>query len=270
MAKKKHRRMDRYWQIYHRAHTREAVDFQRNLLRTMMRMGSPWPIRRRGKPPIHSWTKMVFLVAFMVHLDCPLRLMESLVFSLKLHWREPVPDHTTIYRALKTIPKEYLEKLLAETLRSCIMISGWNRKEGLLAADSSGVETDRYEKAEIACRKRRRKKHLTLHIIAILDLMVVTAVQVTSSRTRDSPTYRRMVKQMKRTGIAWEVFGGVLNADKAYDSDADENCCLTYELGSQPNIKQRETHGGNRGKRFRRRAEGQKSSTLESTGIEDS
>lgn len=244
--------MDRYWRIYHLAHTREAAAFQKNLLHTIRRLESPWPIRRRGKPPTHSREKLIFLVTFMVYLDCPLRFMESLAHTLKLPWHEPIPDHTTLYRAMKTVPKEYLEKLLAETVRFCIRISGWNRKEGLMASDSSGVETDRYEKAEIACRRSRRKNYLTLHVTAILDLMVITAVQVTSSRTKDSPTFRRMVKQMKRTGIAEEVFGGVFDADKAYD--ADENCRLTYGLGSQPNIKQRETHGRNRGKRFRRRA----------------
>jgi len=252
MEKKKHKRVDRYWQIYHRAHTGEMVDFQKNLINTIKRMASPWPVRKRGKPPIHSWTKLVFLVVFMVYLGCPLRLMESLAHTLKLPWREPVPDNTTIYRALKAIPKEYLENLLAETVKSCIRVSGWNRKEGLLAADSSGVETDRYEEAMIACRKRRRKKHVTIHITAILDLMVVAAVQVTSSRTKDSPTFRRMLRQTKRTGIAEMVFGGVFNADKAYD--ADENCRLTYELGSRPNIKQREYDGRSRGKRFRRKA----------------
>lgn len=266
MGRRKHKRMDRYWQIYHRAHTREAVNFQKNLIYTIKRLGSPWPIRKRGKPPLHSWNKMVFMVAFMVYLDCTLRLMESLAFTLKLPWREPVPDHTTIYRAVKTVPKEYLEKLLADTVESCIRVSGWNRKEGLLAADSTGVETDRYEKAMIACKRRRRKKHVTIHIIAILDLMVVAAVQVTSSRTKDSPTLRRMVKQMLRNGIAEMVFGGVFNADKAYD--ADENYRITYELGSQPNIKQRETGGRSRenGSGGKRR----KSSTLKSTGTEDS
>ena len=248
-------RMDGYWRIYHLAHTREEKVFRKSLLQILGRMGSPWPsspMRRRGRPRTHSWEKMVFLVALMVHLNCPLRKMESLTPTLKLPWHEPVPDHTTLHRAVKNIPKRYLEKLLAETVRLCIHATGWNRKEGLMAADSSGVETDRYESAVIACRRRRRKRHLTIHITAILDIMVVTAVQVTSSRTRDSPTFRRMVRQMLRTGIAQEVFGGILNADKAYD--ADDNDRLVYGLGSHPNIKQRETKGSNRGKRFRRRA----------------
>lgn len=208
------------------------MNFQKNLLRVVKKAGSPWQAGRRGRPPVYSWIKMAFLVAFRAYLDCPLRFMESLAYTLKLPWREPVPDHTTIYRAMKKVPKEYLERLLAETVRSCIHVSEWRRKEGLLATDSSGVETDRYERAMIACRWRRRKRYITLHIIAILDLMVVAAVQV------------------RRTGIAEEVFGGVLNADKAYD--ADEICRLTLKLGSQPNIKQREAHG--RGKRFRRKA----------------
>jgi len=254
MEKKKHIRMDGYWRIYHLAHTREEKVFRKRLLQIVRRTGPPSssPMRRRGRPPIHSWEKMVFLVALMVHLDCPLRTMESLAPTLKLPWHEPVPDHTTLHRAMKNTLKKYLEDMLAETVRPCVHAAGWNRKEGLMAADSSGVETDRYESAVIACRRRRRRRHLALHITAILDIMVVTAVQVTSSRTRDSPTLRRMVGQMLRTGIAEEVFGGVFNADRAYD--ADDNCRLIYELGSRPNIKQRKTSGSNRGKRFRRRA----------------
>lgn len=247
--------MSGYWRIYHRAHTREATCFRRMLLSTIRRMGAPRSVskRSRGRPPVHSWEKLVFLVVFMTYLDCSLRSMQTLASELKQPWREPVPDHTTIYRAMKDIPKWYLEKLLAETVRSCIKASGWDRKKGILASDSTGVETGRYERAVIAGRKRRKKKHLTLHVVAILDLMVITAVQVTSNRTRDSPTLRRMVKQMMRTDLAKEVFGGFFNADKAYD--ADENCHIIYGLGSQPNIKQRKTHGKNRGKRFRRRAE---------------
>ena len=130
------------------------------------------------------------------------------------------------------------------TLRSPASVSGWNRHEGLLGADSTGVETARYEKAMIACKGRRRKRYVTFHIFAILDLMVVAVVQVTSSRTRDSPILRRMVKQMLRNGIAETVYGEVFNADKAYD--AGENYRITYELDSQPNIKQHETSGRSR------------------------
>jgi len=49
-----------------------------------------------------------------------------------------------------------------------------------------------------------------------------------------------------------DMDGSVLNADKAYD--AHENFKLTYKKGLHPNIKQRETHGRNRGRRFRKRA----------------
>ena len=103
-GKKKHTRMDGYWRIYHLAHTREEAVFRKSLLQILGRMGSPWPsspMRRRGRPPTHSWEKMVFLAALMVHLNCPLRKMESLAPTLKLPWRKPVPDHTTLHRALK-------------------------------------------------------------------------------------------------------------------------------------------------------------------------
>ena len=133
-------------------------------------------------------------------------------------------------------------------MRLCIRASGWKRQEGLLACDSAaGVERDRYEKGggylqEEAEEKVRHPTH-NRHPRPYDG----SRVQVSFSTTRGSPTYR-MVKQMMRTGLAWEVFSEFLNADRAYD--ADENCRLTYKLGSQPNIKQRETHG--RGKLFKR------------------
>ena len=72
---------------------------------------------------------------------------------------------------------------MAETLRLCIRASGWKRQEGLLACDSAaGVERDRYEKAVVTCKRRQRKRYVTLHIIAILDPMMVAVFRCHSAQ----------------------------------------------------------------------------------------
>jgi hypothetical protein len=62
---------------------------------------------------------------------------------LKLPWLEPVPDHSTIQEAFSRIPEAYLNQLLAKTAALCIAESSWVRD--IVAADSTSVETDRYE-----------------------------------------------------------------------------------------------------------------------------
>lgn len=71
----------------------------------------------------------------------------------------------------------------------CIKESGW--KKGIIGTDSSGVETDRYDKKirSIKHKKRfekvRSKKFLKWYIIAILDHMVILTSKITSSNTHD-------------------------------------------------------------------------------------
>ena len=72
------------------------------------------------------------------------RDMESDLTIMRTRWDgEPVPDHTTLARHMQTIPIEWMESILAETARLCLKEA--NGASGSLGADSSGVETTRYE-----------------------------------------------------------------------------------------------------------------------------
>ena len=74
--------------------------------------------------------------------------------DMRTPWdNEPVPDHTTLVRHLQTIPKDWLDRILAETARCCIIAAG--RATGPLGADSSGVETTRYEAVTRPNKKER-------------------------------------------------------------------------------------------------------------------
>lgn len=217
------------------------------MIRLVEEAGDPWPRARRGRKPVHSPGKMAVLSILTVILGVSYRDMETLLHMLRLPWQEPVPDHSTIHDAFRRTPETYLNQMLARSAELCIKESGWVR--GIVAADSTGVETDRYETAEVRFKKTKRRITVKYHVTAILDYNIILAARVTSRGTGDSPTLRGMLKDLPKMN------GSTFNADKAYDSD--RNCQLIYERGMRPNIKQRETEGANRGLRYRRRAAGE-------------
>lgn len=187
---------------------------------------------------------MAVICVLCVILGISYRNMQSLLNMLKLPWQEPVPDHSTIHDAFKRIPEKYIKSLLDSSAQLCIHESGWTR--GIVAPDSTGVETDRYQTVEIKMKKTRKRIIVKYHVVAILDYNIILAAKVTSKYAGDSPTFRQLFKPLM------QMEGSILDADKAYDSDL--NCRLAYEKCMKPNIKQRETEGTNRGLRFRKKA----------------
>ena len=95
----------------------------------------------RGRKPVHSWEKLVCICILMVVFGSTYRDVQNIAPSLNLPWNnEPYPDHTWISRTFKKIPLKYLNVIRSAYL--CLNESGW--KKGILASDSTGVETDRY------------------------------------------------------------------------------------------------------------------------------
>jgi hypothetical protein len=184
----------------------------------------------------------------MVALGMTFREAEGEAPSLGLSWNEPYPDHTTIHRAFQEIPQDYLDSLLEMSASECLQAGGWER--GLLAGDSTSVETDRYGSAVRPVKKRKTFEEvreiicLKLHVMAVLDLMVILRAKVTGGRRRDAPTLREMLRGFMR------LPGSVFDADRGYDADSIFK--KLYELKMFPNIKQRETQKGPKGKGHRR------------------
>ncbi|MEM3551407.1 MAG: transposase [Candidatus Bathyarchaeia archaeon] len=245
MGGSRHNRRDGYWRLYEFAHSKELSEVVDELARLVDKVGDSWPKPKRGRPAVHSPRKMVVICVLTVIMGFSYRRMEALLRMLRLPWLgEPVPDHSTIHEAFRRMSEAYLNRLLERSAEFCVEESGWVR--GVVAADSTGVETDRYETVEVKLQKLRRKINVKFHIIAVLDYNIILAAKVTSQRTGDSPTLKSMLTHLH------QMEGSIFNADKAYDSD--KNCELIYTKKMKPNIKQRITQGRNRGLRYRRKA----------------
>jgi len=242
----KHHRRDGYWKAYHLAHTFELDSIVGDIVGLVKENKPPVKVRhtRRGRKTIHSWEKLVCICILMVILGLSFRDMQNTVPMLRLPWNEPYPDHSTIHRSYQKIPLEYLEAMLDRAAQLCIKEAGWTK--GLLASDSSGVETDRYENVVRPSKKKRlfeemkRRLYLKYHIIAILDHLIILKARITSYRCADSPILRSMLKAFRA------LPDSIFNGDAAYD--ADLNFQRIYQLLMHPNIKQRTIQSGKKGK----------------------
>ena len=238
-----HNRRKGYWRQYHLAHTLELDALVGGIVSLVKESGPPDERKRttrrgRGRPPVHSREKLVVLCLLTVILGLTFRDMQCLAPWLLrgLPWEgEPYPDHSTIHRAYQSFPLEYLDSLLVRSAELCLREARW--KKGLLACDSSGVATDRYEEVVRPNKKKktfetiRQILHLKYHIIAILDHLVILRAKVTSYRVADSPTLRRMLEGFP------SLPGSVFDGDTGFD--AEKNFELLYGLKMLPNIKQR-------------------------------
>lgn len=250
-----HKRRDGYWKYYHLAHTQERQFLVDNIV-SLVNQNLP-PTKKKkskcGRKPIHSRAKMYCICIIMVAFGLTYRDMQSIIPSLDLPWNEPAPDHTTIAKFFGKISVVWLEEILARTAQLCLAESGW--KKGVLAADSTAVETDLYWHETRPLKNRhefekiRIRQHLKWHITAVLDHLVILSSRIAAKKTHDSPVLRTMLNRMKRIGI--DLRGSIFDADKGYDSD--DRCKQIFEMKMLPNISQRK-NATNRNKRFRRLA----------------
>lgn len=140
----------------------------------------------------HGRNLFVCICILMVVFGLTYRDMQNTVPSLNLPWNndEPYPDHTWIARTFKKIPLKYLEDILTRSAYMCLKESaGWKKEGLLLASDSTGIETDRYDYEVRPIKKNKKfelirvKQYLKWHVIAVLDHLVILNVRTTNKNT---------------------------------------------------------------------------------------
>ena len=126
---------------------------------------------------------------------------------------------------------------------------------GPLGADSSGVETTRYETVVRPLKRKKdfveiaQKEYLKYHIIAILELQIILESGITQSNINDVTMLPPMLYKMRRRHLL--PGPSVFYADRGYDSNY--SCQILFEMRVTPNIKQRSS-SVNRGKPYRSKA----------------
>ena len=256
-----HQRRDGYWPDYHDAHASKK-DFVVGHVKDLVRKNPPPEPARgggRGRSPVYPRTEMAIACILMAAFNITCRDAETEVPSWRLDMDGLVPDHTTIWRAYGALDKEWLEGTLARVASECLEESGIDR--GAMAADSSGIETDRYADATVLDKKTlkeeavRVKSYLKWHVLAVIGLQVILSCRTTPSNVNDTNVLPYLLDKAGKLGRSFD--GWMFNADKGYDSDS--NCRAVIGMGMHPNIKQRRSaeNSGNRrnvGRPFRRRA----------------
>lgn len=137
------------------------------------------------------------------------RQTESDLSEMDTPWKhEPVPDHTTLVRHMQTIPYDWLDTILAETAHRCLAEVGMATAP--LAADSSGVETTRYEEVERPSKKAQdfvktaQKTYWKYHITAIVGLQMVLCAFGTPGNVQDTTMLPVMLEEIKRRGFRFK------------------------------------------------------------------
>ena len=150
----------------------QEMDFLTSHIVSLIRenpMPRPRKKSKAGRKPVHDHNKLACICILMVCLNYTYRDMQSMVPKLDLPWNEPFPDHTTISKFMQKIPTAWLEKMIIMTAQCCI--KGYDPSLLVLAADSTGVATDRHEKKSPKKSKNRhksgtkpQKKYLKWHV----------------------------------------------------------------------------------------------------------
>lgn len=156
-------------------------------------------------------------------------------------------DHSTIGWAMQRVPVEYVSKalkLLHVEINSLLL-------DGMFIADSTGIETDRYNDTTVMLRETKMRGFRKLHVITDYfythGITSIACAGEGPGNANDSPAFRKIFDpEVCRDGL---LFG-----DSAYD--ALENFKLAYENNLHPVIKPRNWHHSARTKgiRIRRRA----------------
>lgn len=235
-----------YWRSYHASKANEKRQVYRLCRRVVRKLGPPWQVAKRGRPPDHKPEEYAQIAVYRKHFCMALRVAEGdtpLVLGKRL-------DHSNIWWALQRISTDYLDRaiellfgLISELFLPDIFIS-----------DATGVRTDRYVKRRgrrlrpmdkpppkwRKCGEKRPSEDRELETLKLhaligynikLGLLIVRSALITKGEAHESPRLKRLLRGVKGNGE-------FLLLDKGFDSED------IYELakrhGFNPVIKLRD------------------------------
>ena len=238
-----HTRSLGYWKSYHASKANEKRQVFRLCRRVVRKLGPPWQVAKRGRPPEHLPEEYATVAIYRKHFRMVLRVTEGdtpFILGKRM-------DHSTIWWGLQRIPVEYVDRAVQLLFELIVELF----PPDIFIPDATGVKTDRYRKRkrpklrprgkpppnwrrerEKRPSKERELMFLKLHILIgycmAPGLIPIRNAVVTRGHAHDSPQLRRLLKGVRGDG---EPFPG----DRGYDSD--DNYILVKGHGFVPVIK---------------------------------
>jgi len=234
-----------YWKSYHASKANEKGQVFKLCKRVVKKLGPPWQVAKRGRPPEHQPEEYAATAIYRKHFHMALRVAEGdtpFVLGKRL-------DHSDIWWALQRISVRYVESSIQLLFELIVELS----PPDFFIPDATGVQTDRYvkrrrpelrpkDKPPPNRRKGREKRpseeqeHVTLKLHLLVGccrepgLIPILRARVTRGHAHDSPQLKRLIGKFEGEG---EPFP----ADRGYDST--NNYILVKDHGFIPVIKLR-------------------------------
>jgi len=219
-------RCPNYWKAYHASKLYDKREVFKLCSRVASALGPPWRVSERGRPPKFRPELYAAVGIFRKYFSSSLRIAEGdtpLLIGLRM-------DHATIWWGLRRTPVAYFERALELLYELTTKLF----KCEIFVADSTGVETDRYQKRRRALKIGPEREYIKLHVLEgysrVAGLVPIVAARVTWGYAHDSPQLERLLKDFHGRGEP-------LLADSAYDSR--NNIDLVRKHGLRPVIKPR-------------------------------
>ena len=234
-----------YWKSYHASRANERQRVFRLCRRVVEKLGPPWQVAKRGRPPEHQPEEYAAISIYRKHFHMALRVAEGdTPFTLGKR-----VDHSDIWWGLQRISAEYVDQAIELLFGLIVELF----PPDIFIPDATGVQTDRYRKRKRPklrprdkpppkWRRRRGKRpseereHVTLKLHLLVGyckgpgLLPILRARVTRGHAHDSPQLKFLVGETRGKG---EPFP----ADRGYDSE--NNYILVKDRGFVPVIKLR-------------------------------
>ncbi len=240
-----HARSPGYWKSYHASKANEKWQVFKLCKRVVKKLGPPWQVSKRGRPPEHQPEEYAAVVIYRKHFRTTLRVAEGdTPFTLGKRL-----DHSDIWWALQRISVRYVESSIQLLFELIIELF----PPDFFIPDATGFQTDRYmksrrpklrpeDKPPPKWRRGREnclsegREHITLKLHLLVGccrepgLIPILRARVTRGHAHDSPQLKHLIGKFEGEG---EPFP----ADRGYDST--DNYILAKKHGFVPVIKLR-------------------------------
>jgi len=240
-----------YWKSYHASKTNEKRQVFRLCRRVVRKLGPPWQVAKRGRPPDHQPGEYAAIVIYRKHFHMVLRVVEGdtpLILGKRV-------DHSDIWWSLQRIPAGYVDRAIKLLFEFVVELF----PPDLFISDATGIKTDRYvkrkrpklqpkdkpppkgrEKREKEASGNRELEILKLHVLIgyhiELGLLIVRSALITKGVAHESPRLKRLLKEVRGDGKP-------LLLDPGYDSEDNYKLARSHEFDPVIKLRRVEPRG---------------------------